>query len=200
MKNEIYARHGGALSKEWTAFFEQFSWYHPKDDFSEEEFNEVEKFNLTLIEEYEKHIHPEEDKVKLIKGLETLYNLYGDTFFRYYPSMRREENRENIQSVIDDRMKWWAKHQPVNLGVCNEGIVSAPDIGMKIVEHSENGYFLGTSKNGYPVLLENNDRILLKQEGKTFVIYEKDTEKMKKMYEHAQWIPESQALVIVRFL
>ncbi len=52
--NEIYARHGYIFNdQELKAHYEQYDWYHPSvkaEDFSTEVFNDVEKYNIELLQ------------------------------------------------------------------------------------------------------------------------------------------------------
>ena len=55
LRNEIYARHGKIFSTpEMKQILESAPWYKPRPDFSEREFNEIEKKNIQFIDEYEK--------------------------------------------------------------------------------------------------------------------------------------------------
>lgn len=54
-RNEIYARYGKIFQdEELQAYFEQMYWYHPREDFSEDELTDIEKHNLEVIVSYEK--------------------------------------------------------------------------------------------------------------------------------------------------
>jgi len=53
VRNEIYARHGyNFKSKKYQDYFESKDWYKVDVKFSEDDFNDVEKTNLKLINEY----------------------------------------------------------------------------------------------------------------------------------------------------
>ena len=55
IRNEIYARHGYVFKKEpYKTYFSSKNWYIPNVNFSENMFNEFEKYNKNLIVEYEK--------------------------------------------------------------------------------------------------------------------------------------------------
>lgn len=57
LRNFIYAVHGYPFKTElWRSLFEKSRWYHPRDDFSESDFNGFEKRNIQFILEYEKKI------------------------------------------------------------------------------------------------------------------------------------------------
>lgn len=56
-RNLIYAIHGYEFKDQlWKSLFERCRWYNPRDDFSESEFNEIERKNIAFILEYEKEI------------------------------------------------------------------------------------------------------------------------------------------------
>jgi hypothetical protein len=54
LRNEIYARHGRRFQDPGLrAYFSSFAWYKPNDSFNEDQLNDVEKKNATLIRQYE---------------------------------------------------------------------------------------------------------------------------------------------------
>lgn len=54
-RNLIYAVHGYEFKDQpWKSLFERCKWYNPRGDFSESEFNDIERKNIAFILEYEK--------------------------------------------------------------------------------------------------------------------------------------------------
>jgi hypothetical protein len=54
LRNEIYARHGRRFRDPGLQrYFASFAWYRPNDSFREDQLNEIEKKNVTLIGYYE---------------------------------------------------------------------------------------------------------------------------------------------------
>ena len=54
LRNEIYARHGRRFQDpQLQGYFASFSWYKPNDSFRENQLNETERANATLISQYE---------------------------------------------------------------------------------------------------------------------------------------------------
>lgn len=54
LRNEIYARHGRRFQDPGLrAYFSSFAWYQPNDAFREDQLNDIEKKNATLIRQYE---------------------------------------------------------------------------------------------------------------------------------------------------
>lgn len=60
LRNEIYARHGYKFENPVLAeYFSGFSWYSPKETFSDSEFSSIEKKNLKFIRQQEKKLEKE---------------------------------------------------------------------------------------------------------------------------------------------
>jgi ArsR family transcriptional regulator len=174
VKNEILARHGALLSDEWSAFFSQFPWYEPRSNFSEDELNETEKLNLKLIEIYLKHILPNADEESFTAKFQALLDKYGDAFFRHFPVLNREENRETIQKFIEQRLEVWEPYNPLHLGQCEPGYVKSPAALNKIEgTNYENIYLLGQTENGFSIFHATDDKILLEKDGTFYEIYQK---------------------------
>ena len=54
LRNEIYARHGRRFrDPRLQKYFASFAWYHPSDSFRENQLNDTERKNATLISQYE---------------------------------------------------------------------------------------------------------------------------------------------------
>ena len=54
LRNEIYARHGRRFrDPRLQKYFASFAWYHPSDAFRENQLNDTERKNVTLISQYE---------------------------------------------------------------------------------------------------------------------------------------------------
>lgn len=54
LRNEIYARHGRRFrDPRLQRYFASFPWYHPTDAFRENQLNDIERKNVTLISYYE---------------------------------------------------------------------------------------------------------------------------------------------------
>jgi hypothetical protein len=54
LRNEIYARHGRRFQDpRLQKYFASFGWYHPTDTFRENQLNDTERKNVTLISQYE---------------------------------------------------------------------------------------------------------------------------------------------------
>lgn len=199
VKNEILARHGAALSGEWDDFFRQFPWYAPEEGFTEDNIkaalNETEKLNLELIRIYEEHIFPDADVETINKGMHDLYEKYGDAFFRYYPVFKRLENRETIQSFIDQRIKGWEEYKPLHLGQANPGFVKSPAILNKVERtNSKDIHNYGQTEDGFSILATTDDRLLLKKENVFYEIYKRTVPDT--MYERRHEIPFNSAFVM----
>lgn len=178
VKNEILARHGSVLSDEWYDFFRQFPWYAIREGYSEntikDTLNETEKLNLELIQIYQEHIFPEANIETIINGLQDLHDMYGDAFFRYYPVFNRLENKETIQSFINQRIKGWSEYKPLHLGQSSPGFVKSPTILNKVDGiSSENTHNYGQTENGFSILGTTDDRLLLEKENTFYDIYKK---------------------------
>lgn len=51
--NDICAIHGYNFTfPEYAEHYRQFSWYHPSDSYSEDDFSEIEKYNFELLQKY----------------------------------------------------------------------------------------------------------------------------------------------------
>lgn len=51
--NEIYARHGYVFQKDYlNSYFRQKSWYQASDNFSESDFSDIEKANITFLKNH----------------------------------------------------------------------------------------------------------------------------------------------------
>ena len=199
VKNEILARHGVKLSDEWDGFFRQFPWYAPQEDFSEntikDTLNETEKLNLELIRIYQEHIFSDADIKDIKKGLQDLYNKYGDAFFRYYPVFSRLETRETIQSFINQRIKGWSEYKPLHLGQVSPGFVKSPTILDETdAVNMENTHNYGQTENGFSILGTTGDRLLLEKENAFHEIYKRTVPDT--MYERRHEIPLSSAFIM----
>lgn len=54
LRNEIFARHGRRFKDpRLQRYFASFAWYHPTDAFREDQLNDTERKNVTLISQYE---------------------------------------------------------------------------------------------------------------------------------------------------
>jgi hypothetical protein len=54
LRNEIFARHGRRFKDpRLQRYFASFAWYHPADAFREDQLNDTERKNATLISQYE---------------------------------------------------------------------------------------------------------------------------------------------------
>lgn len=198
VKNEILARHGIKLSDEWHDFFKQFPWYTPHEysysDISDV-FNETEKLNIELIQIYQEHIFPDADAETIKKGMQDLYEKYGDDFFRYYPVLNRMENRETIQAFINQRIEGWREYKPLHLGQASPGYVRSPAILNKAeVLYLENTHNHGQTENGYSILETTDDRLLLEKENTFYDIYKRTVPDT--MYERRHEIPNNSAFLM----
>jgi len=55
LRNEIYARHGRSFTAPEVAYiFESAPWYKPRPDFQESELSEMERKNVSYLDDYEK--------------------------------------------------------------------------------------------------------------------------------------------------
>jgi len=195
VKNEILARHGVKLSDEWHDFFSQFPWYNPQNDFSLHMFNETEKLNLELIQSYQEHIFPDADAETINKGMNDLYEKYGDAFFRYYPVFNRLETKEYIQSFINQRINGLSEYKPLHLGQASPGYVKAPAVLNKVDDAKlENTQNHGQTVSGYSILETTDSRFLLKKENAYYEIYKRTMPVI--MYERRHEIPLNSAFIM----
>ncbi|MDD4429556.1 MAG: YARHG domain-containing protein, partial [Paludibacter sp.] len=199
IKNEILARHGVELSGEWDDFFRQFPWYAPQEGFTEDNIkaalNETETLNLELIRDYEEHIFPDADKKGIISGLQALYDKYGDAFFRYYSVVNRQENRETIQSFINQRIKGWEEYAPLHLGQASPGVAKSPVILNKVTDvDPAKTYYSGQTENGFSIITTADDRLLLEKDNAFYDIYKYTVPTI--MYERRNEIPCNSAFLM----